>query len=207
MEESHENDIKVILLGDCGVGKTNIISRYISDVFRDSVMSTNGANYGMKKVEVDGVTYDINIWDTAGQEKYRAVTKMFIQDSQIVLICYSIIDRSSFNNLEYWVRLALDMLDGDRIVLGVIGNKADLFEIEKVKEKEGETFAKKHKALFHLASAKTNKKGIDKLFYDSIKKYLKIKKGDTTSNSSDNQSIKLNEKSKSKIEQKKTNCC
>ncbi len=80
MVDEDDNEIKIILLGDCGVGKTNIISRYLKDEFKEKEMSTNGENYVMKKIYFNGLNYQINIWDTAGQEKYRSVTKMFLQD-------------------------------------------------------------------------------------------------------------------------------
>ena len=126
MEISQENEIKVILLGDCGVGKTNIISRYINDEFKDSILSTSGANYVVKSIDLDGKNYQLNIWDTAGQERYRSVTKMFIQDSQILILCYSIIEHKTFEDLDFWYNLAIEIVGKD-IILGIAGNKSDLF--------------------------------------------------------------------------------
>ena len=174
MEDDSDNSIKMIVLGDCGVGKTNIISRYLKNEFKEGQISTSGANYAMKNLEIEGKVYQINIWDTAGQEKYRSVTKMFIQDSQILLLCYSIIEKQTFQNLEYWYKMATDIL-GNNIVLGVAGNKSDLYEQEEVHENEGENFAKAHNAIFKLISAKANKEGIDILFEELFKKYIKMK--------------------------------
>ena len=86
MDNDNDNEIKMILLGDCGVGKTNIISRYLKNEFKETQMTTSGANYAMKKISLDGINLQINIWDTAGQERYRSVTKMLLQDSQILLL-------------------------------------------------------------------------------------------------------------------------
>ena len=202
MVDEDDNEIKIILLGDCGVGKTNIISRYLKDEFKEKEMSTNGANYVMKKIYLNGLNYQINIWDTAGQEKYRSVTKMFLQDSQILLLCYSITDRQSYENLNFWYKLATDII-GENIVLGIAGNKSDLFEKEKVKDSEGEAFAKEHKGIFKLISAKTNKKGIDELFNLLLKRFIMIKNGKDIN--SDLNSINLN-KNKNAI-QKKKRCC
>ena len=172
MESSPEDEIKLILLGDCGVGKTNIISRYNNDEFNDSILSTSGANYVVKTIDIDGKNYQLNIWDTAGQEKYRSVTKMLIQDAQILILCYSIIEHKTFENLDFWYKLAIDILGKD-IILGIAGNKSDLFEIEKVKDSEGKNYAKNHNAIFKLISAKEDKKSIDLLFEELLRKYIK----------------------------------
>ena len=172
MESSPEDEIKLILLGDCGVGKTNIISRYNNDEFNDSILSTSGANYVVKTIDIDGKNYQLNIWDTAGQEKYRSVTKMFIQDAQILILCYSIIEHKTFENLDFWYKLAIDILGKD-IILGIAGNKSDLFENEKVKDSEGKNYAKNHNAIFKLISAKEDKKSIDLLFEELLRKYIK----------------------------------
>ncbi len=70
-------------------------------------MSTTGVNYAMKKLNINGSTFQINVWDTSWQEKYKSVTKMFLQDPQILLLCYSITDRKSFDNLNYWYKIAM----------------------------------------------------------------------------------------------------
>ena len=110
-------------------------------------MLTIGGNYAVKKINFNGTNFHINIWDTSGQEKFRSVTKMFLQDSQILLLYYSIDDRKSFNNLDYWLKLATD-ITGKDIVIGIAGNKSDLFEREQVKDEEGKIYAKLHKAIF-----------------------------------------------------------
>ena len=213
MDDESDNEIKMILLGDCGVGKTNIISRYLRNEFREDQMSTSGANYAMKKKVIDGNLFRINIWDTAGQEQYRSVTKMFLQDAQILLLCYSIVDHKSFEHLDYWYRLATEIIGTD-IVLGVAGNKSDLYETEQVKDSEGQEFANKYNAEFKLVSAKTNKEGIDFLFdklienYVNMKngvnnpksKYIKLENEKNNENDDNNQTNKNNKKNK-------RNCC
>ena len=205
MVDESENEIKMILLGDCGVGKTNIISRYLRNEYKETTMTTSGANYAMKKINIKGTTYQINIWDTAGQEKYNSVTKMFLQDSQILLLCYSITDHKSFEHLEYWYKLATDII-GTNIVLGVAGNKSDLYEREQVKDSDGERFAKEHKALFKLVSAKTNKEGIDNLFDLLFKRYINIKNGNNINDEEDISSVKLENKNKNS-QTTKNLCC
>ena len=202
MDDNFLDEIKVILLGDCGVGKTNIISRYLKDEFKDAQASTNGSNYIMKNIEINGKKYLANIWDTAGQEKYRAVTKMFVQDSHILILCYSIIDHKSFENLEFWYNLATDIL-GKNIIIGVAGNKSDLYEEEKVNENEGINFAKTHNAIFKLVSAKQNKESIDLLFEELFNKYGKQK---INENNNDRNSVKI-DKNKKVNKNEKSKCC
>ena len=197
MDNEPENEIKMILLGDCGVGKTNIISRYLKDTFTESQLTTTGGNYAIKKINFNGKNFYINIWDTAGQEKFRSVTKMFLQDSQIILLCYSIVDRKSFDNLDYWLNLATE-ITGKNIVVGIAGNKSDLFEEEQVKEEEGENYAKKFKAIFKLISAKTNKEGIDKLFESLFEKYINAKSGNDSFSATNIINIKYNKKKEKK---------
>ncbi len=202
MDDDFSDEIKVILLGDSGVGKTNIISRYSKDEFKDAQTSTNGSNYIMKNIEINGKKYLANIWDTAGQEKYRAVTKMFVQDTHILVLCYSIIDHKSFESLEFWYNLATDIL-GKNIIIGVAGNKSDLYEEEKVKENEGRNFAKKHNATFKLVSAKQNKESIDSLFEELFNKYSKKKLNE---NNNDRNSVKIAQNKKVN-KNEKGKCC
>ena len=197
----NENEIKMILLGDCGVGKTNIISRYLKNEFTEGELSTTGANYAMKKLNINGANFQVNIWDTAGQERYRSVTKMFLQDSQILLLCYSITDRKSFEHLNYWYNLATE-ISGNNITLGVAANKSDLFEKEQVKDSEGEQYAKNHNGIFKLISAKASKESVDTLFELLIKKYIDTQNGIET-----NEVNSVTLKQKNTIKKDKKKCC
>ena len=96
---------KVVLLGDSGVGKTCIISRYISGTFESNTASTNGASYASKIVKYEklGKTLSLDIWDTAGQEKYKALTKFFYKDAAVAILVYDITRKESFDSLKnYW---------------------------------------------------------------------------------------------------------
>ena len=96
---------KIVLLGDSGVGKTCIISRYISGNFDESSATTNGASYCSKNVNFDklGKNLLLDIWDTAGQEKYRALTKFFYKDAAVCILVYDITRKDTFDNIKsYW---------------------------------------------------------------------------------------------------------
>ena len=164
---------KVVLLGDSGVGKTCIISRYISNSFDANSASTNGASYASKKVVYDKINKSLilDIWDTAGQEKYKSLTKFFYKDAAVAILVYDITLKESFENLkEYWYKQIQD--NGDKnMVLGVAGNKSDLYEEEAVKENEARDFANSIGAIFGLTSAQNNT-GIAELFSDVGNRYL-----------------------------------
>ena len=172
-----KTDIKVILLGDTAVGKTNIILRYYKNSFDPKSLSTIGSNYIIKQLKRDNITYNLYIWDTTGQEKYHSVTNLFIQKSKIVILVYSIENKESFKKLDYWYKTVLDIC-GENVVFAIVGNKTDLFdELECViTEEEGQNYAKEKNAIFKLVSAKNDKKGIDSLFDQVLDEYLKKNK-------------------------------
>ena len=172
-EEKKFPQCKVVLLGDSGVGKTCIISRYISGSFDSSSASTNGASYASKKVEYKDInkTLILDIWDTAGQEKYKSLTKFFYKDAAVAILVYDISLKQSFENVKnYWYQQIQE--NGDKnMVLGIAGNKCDLYEEEAVPEAEAREFASSIGAIFGLTSAQNNT-GINELFQDAGKKYL-----------------------------------
>ena len=174
MNEATDEDveeIKIILLGNCGVGKTNIIIRYVNNEFREDEIATLSSYYVTKKLIINDKKIILNIWDTAGQEKYMSVTKMLIQETDILILCYSIVDEVSFKNLDIWLNSVIEVI-GDDFTLGILGNKSDLIENEVISEEEGEKYAKEHNAIFKLVSAKVDKIGIEKFFHSLIERYI-----------------------------------
>ena len=170
-----KKQLKVILLGESGVGKTNIISRYVNDLFLAKSLSTIGSTYIEKELKRNNITYKLHIWDTSGQERYHSITKLFLQNSDIVLLAYSIDNNQSFTNLDYWYK-EVNNLCGNNFILGIAGNKYDLFDddnIKRVPDEEGEKYAEEKKAIFKLISAKQDKKGIDSLFDKLLDEYIR----------------------------------
>ena len=144
-------ELKVILLGEPGVGKTNIISRYLSGSFNQSSNPTIGSTFGEKNIKKDGVTYSLKVWDTTGQEKYNSITKLFVKGSHIVILVYSIDNLQSFEKLNFWYNYIKEELQEGKYILGILGNKRDLFESEVVSEEDGKRLAKKKKRNFWLS--------------------------------------------------------
>ena len=164
---------KIVLLGDSGVGKTCIISRFISGQFDINVNSTNGASYASKKIDYPelGKSLMLDIWDTAGQEKYKSLTKFFYKDAAMVILVYDITRKESFDNLKNFWYKEIQTYGEKNIVLAIAGNKSDLYDDEAIPEKEAREFAKSIDAVFALTSAQNNS-GINKLFQDIGNKYL-----------------------------------
>ena len=161
-----EKEIKVILLGNSGVGKTSIINRYANNVYNSNCETTLGSTYSTREVIKDNVVYKLNLWDTTGQEKYHSITNLFIKGSSIVILVYSIDLLSSFEGLNYWYNSIKENLEGNNYVLAVVGSKSDLIneEEEVVSEDEAKKFAKERNALFKLVSSKEDPVGINNLF-------------------------------------------
>ena len=193
-------ELKMILLGESGVGKTSIIKRYLNDFFDKNESSTLSMSYVGKTVEINNQKIILNIWDTIGQEKYRSISKLFLNETKIVILVYSITSKTSFNELEYWYNLYKEVL-GEETILGIAGNKVDLYLDQEISDDEGKQYADKCGAIFALLSAKENKNTIDSFIDELVKAYLnKINKNnddnknDNKEKDEQNNTIKLDEK-------------
>ena len=165
-----ENSIKIVLTGDMSVGKTCISERFVREKYIDQG-TTTGVSYFQKRIKFNNILYHLDIWDTAGQEKYRSLGRMFYRKAYIIIFVYDITNYDSFINLKtIWYDEILKNAEKN-IVLGVIGNKSDLFENEKVKEEEARKWAEEIGAVFGIVSAKTGS-CINNVFESLVKKYL-----------------------------------
>ncbi len=158
-------EIKVILLGDTGVGKTSIINRYINNKFDPDNDNTLSSSFSTKEVIKNDVLYRLNLWDTIGQEKYNAITNILIKGSNIVILVYSVDSFSSFENIDFWYNNVKDILQEDKYILAIVGNKSDLIKEDEavVSEEEARNYAKGKNAFFKLISAKEDQDGIKSL--------------------------------------------
>ena len=155
-EEEEDVEIKVILVGEIFTGKTSLINSAIGLEFQEKLQSTNSNSILNKTMEIDGKAYTINLWDTIGQEKYRSLTQIFMKDSKIIIFVYDITNRKTFKELDFWFGTTKEVINDDT-VLGVVGNKSDLYLNEEVKEEEGKELADKYGYEFSLTSAKNPK--------------------------------------------------
>ena len=196
-EKIHE--LKVILVGNSGVGKTNLINVLTGSKFKQSIMTTTISTYVEKKMEMGNKKYNLEIWDTAGQEKFHSLTKLFIKESRIVLFVYDITDKNSFTEIKSWVKIVKEVLD-DKFVMGLAGNKKDLFLKEVINEVKGKEKAKEIGAIFKLTSAKEGE-GIHELMESLLKEYIK------RLNAGEFQDLDTSSKLDIKKAKKKRKCC
>ena len=165
---------KVVLLGESGVGKTSIISRFINDTFEEGLVTTTGASYAGKDMvfkDYQNQVIRFEIWDTAGQEKYRALAQIFYKDAAIAILIYDITSEESFEEIQkYWYTQLKESASKD-IVIGLAANKCDLIDDEKVSEERAREFAKEIGAVFKLTSA-CKSIGIEELFVGVGCKFL-----------------------------------
>jgi small GTP-binding protein len=164
---------KVVLIGKSGVGKTSIISRYTTNVFKESLMTTPGANFTTKQVEFPQYkkTIKFEIWDTAGQERYRSLAKVFYNNASACILVYDITNKDTFDDIiNYWVPEIKENTPKD-IILALAGNKSDKYDKTEVSEEEGKSLAKEIKSIYMRTSAKLNS-SIDELFNAIGNKFL-----------------------------------
>ena len=194
--------VKVVLLGEAGVGKTCIISQFISGVFDPDTISSLSAQFITKTLDFKDIKKSIKfeIWDTAGQERFRSLAKIFYKDAKVICLVYDITSKKSFDELKtFWYEQQTKLnVDGEPI-FAVVGNKYDLYETTQVDD-EAKNFAKSIGAIFQYTSAK-NASGINELFNNIGEKYFNP---DLDINEQENKDKEIYEKKKLEKAQKKT---
>ena len=163
--------LKIVLVGESGVGKTSIITQYIDNIFQKDQQSTIGGTFSTKTIKCgNGKILKLEIWDTAGQERYRSVTKLFYKDANAAILVYDITNKFSFEEIQnYWFGQVKDSAP-ENIIIAIVANKLDLYENEQVDETIARKYAQDNNALFASTSAK-NTSGIEDLFIEIAKIY------------------------------------
>ena len=172
MSDSAEQ-VKAVLIGESGVGKTSIIAQFTSGKFDPDTVTSLSAQYVSKTIEFHNLQKAIkfDIWDTAGQEKYRALAKIFYKDAKVICLVYDITSEKTFNEIKtYWYEMVKSHADPD-VLIAVVANKSDLYDNAEVKNEEGEEFAKSIGAIFVSTSAK-NASGVNALFENIAHKII-----------------------------------
>ena len=139
--EGYEQLYKIIIIGDSGVGKSNILGRYLNNEFKQDTKSTVGVEFGSKKLKVGGINVKLQIWDTAGQERYRAITSAYYKGSKGCFIVYDITSTQSFDDVEKWYEEIIKITEKG-ISLILVGNKSDCAPVRLRWE---------HKRFLHIA--------------------------------------------------------
>mmetsp|Transcript_22983 Transcript_22983/g.23929 ORF Transcript_22983/g.23929 Transcript_22983/m.23929 type:complete len:215 (-) Transcript_22983:70-714(-) len=166
VENAHK--IKVVLLGESGVGKTSIINKYINNVFRSNFIPSSSSSFSTKIVDFSkefGKSIKFDIWDTAGQEKYKSMNKIFYKDADVAILVYDITRKDSFESLKNtWLLELSERLKLSQVLVCFCANKLDMYEYQEVPDNLVMEFCEENDYLFKETSAK-NGSGVDDMFF------------------------------------------
>jgi Ras-related protein Rab-11A len=151
-DDDYDYLFNVVLIGDSGVGKSNLLSRFTRNEFCLESKSTIGVEFATRSIQVDGKTIKAQIWDTAGQERYRAITSAYYRGAVGALLVYDITKNVTFENVERWLKELRDHADAN-IVIMLVGNKSDLRHLRSVQTDDAQQFCEKEGLSFIETSA------------------------------------------------------
>ena len=166
--------VKLIIVGDSGVGKTNLITRFASDKFEKNSKATIGVEFIYKTLKINKDIFKIEIWDTAGEERYKSITSAYYKGAKGAIIVYDITSEKSFNNIETWIQEVKGKSSNNLQIL-IIGNKSDLYKDRKISLEKG--IEKAQSLNLHLfETSALDKTNVTEAFYCLFKEiYLDIK--------------------------------
>ena len=191
-----------MILGDTNVWKSNLIRIAIGKSFENSPPITQN-HYYIDSIIINNKRYSYSIWDTDGYEKYRPLTKLFIKDSQIVLVVFSMTSKHSFEDIDYWYKTTKEILGEDGYIIALVGNKSNLFECEEyLSDEEIDKKAKELNIKYKITSAKEDSVGF-KIFFEQLLKEF-INKNNKDNSDEIKAPIKLE---KEKVNRKSKNKC
>jgi len=151
----YDMQVKLLMIGDSGVGKTCLLLRYANDSFSPTFITTIGIDFKIKNVDIDGTRIKLQIWDTAGQERFRTITTSYFRGAQGILLVYDVTDRRSFESIRNWISQIQQHADV-HVNKILVGNKCDMMDEKVVSTEEGSALAKEFGIPFAEVSAKTN---------------------------------------------------
>ena len=166
-EDNYDMILKLVLIGDSFVGKTNIMSKYLKNEFHEDSKATVGVEFGSKKFEIEGVSIKAQIWDTAGQERYKSITNAYYKGSKGAFVVYDITRKETFDSVDKWIS-DLKQSGDKKITILLIGNKNDLDNQRQISKEQGEEKAKSFGVAF-LETSAFNGYNLDKAFDLMIK--------------------------------------
>ena len=202
--ENSETEIKIVMVGEMSVGKTCIVDRAINDNYDENSCSTLGTAFSKKEGDIDGKKVLYQIWDTAGQEKYRGMAPMYFRGAHAALCVYSIIDRQSFEAIDEWIA-AIHEKAGAELVIFIVANKIDLEQERCVSRDEGVKKANELGVTYHEVSAKSGQ-GFDSFLYSIGKAYLD-KKVSSTQQIQNQVNLQTDDEDEKRQKNQKHSCC
>lgn len=175
---------KIVFLGEQGVGKTSLITRFMYDTFDDHYQATIGIDFLSKTMYLDDKTIRLQLWDTAGQERFRSLIPSYIRDSRVAIVVYDITKKKSFEFIDKWIEDVKNERGEDNVILCIVGNKSDLSDERQVSTEEGEQKAKVLGANIFMETSTKVGYNVKNLF-KKIAKSLPEFQDDNTSNNND----------------------
>ncbi|XP_042328895.1 ras-related protein Rab-2B isoform X1 [Sceloporus undulatus] len=167
---------KYVIIGDTGVGKSCLLLQFTDKRFTAVHDLTIGVEFGSRMITIDDKKIKLQVWDTAGQESYRSITRSYYRGAAGALLVYDITRRETFNHLYSWLEDARQQSSAHMVIM-LIGNKSDLENRRVVQKEEGEAFAREHGMVFLETSAKTAT-NVEEAFLSTAKAiYRKVQKG------------------------------
>ncbi|PRW58406.1 Rab8 -family small GTPase [Chlorella sorokiniana] len=201
--------IKLLLIGDSGVGKSCLLLRFAEDSFTSSFITTIGIDFKIKKVLIDGKWVKLQIWDTAGQERFRTITSAYYRGAMGILLVYDVTDEASFNNIRNWMK-NIEQHASDNVVKVLVGNKSDMDESKRaVPYSRGQALADEFKMQFFETSAKANT-NVDETFQSvarDIMVRLKDSAPDASSSGGSGPSLRVGPSQRKAAASSKGGCC
>jgi len=193
---------KILLIGDLGVGKSCVILRYVEGDFPGNIMSSIGVDFKTKQIDLDDRLIKLQIWDTAGHEKFRTITTSYYKSAHAIIILYDITQKASFDHIRNWIT-EIDKFGKQGVLKVIVGNKLDMENNRKITKEAAENLALKYGIKLWEVSAKDNT-NIEEMFLDTIKTLLEKNSKIISEGSSMATNIKLNKNVKNKKNKK---CC
>ncbi|KAI0985269.1 hypothetical protein GJ496_000152 [Pomphorhynchus laevis] len=210
MDENYDYLFKLVLIGDSGVGKSNLLSRFTRNEFNLESKSTIGVEFATRIVEINTKNVKAQIWDTAGQERYRAITSAYYRGAVGALLVYNVTSRQSFESVPRWLSELKDNAES-HIVIMLVGNKIDLDYLRVVETAEGRKFADEN-GLYFIETSALDSTNVESAFYQILRDIYETVSSrqcaDTTHSlhlQTSNKHISL--KSNNSIASNKRNCC
>ena len=207
------NALKIIVIGDAGVGKTSLTQRYLTGKFTSQYRATIGADFLSRNLTLNNKEYSLQVWDTAGQERFRAIGSAFYRGSDCCMIAYDITDPQSFENIDEWKKTFLEdgRVDDPNFPFVIVGNKGDLEEARKVSRSQAELWCRDNGGFPWFEVSAKDGSGIEEAFDVVIQKaaeqYLKSVRGGEAGGGNDApKAVDLNEV-KGKADKKKQEDC
>lgn len=174
-KKGFDKSMKMLMVGDSGVGKSCLLLRFVDDKFNPSFITTIGIDFKIKTIDLDGTKVKLQIWDTAGQERFRTITTAYYRGAMGIIIVYDVCDQNSYDRVETWYKTVQQHAKEDAQVI-IVGNKCDDEESRAISTQQGEQLAESLGVPFIEASAKTGL-NVSDVFYTLARRILAESKG------------------------------